>query len=72
MHLVVMLPKGMRDPERGIAARAANDGLSLYTISQYCRNKPALQGFVLGFGSTYVEEMAKAVGKLRAAIDGGE
>ena len=69
MHVAVTLPEGYLDTE--IAARAANDGLSLYTISQYCRSKPALQGFVLGFGSTYVEEMAKAVGKLRAAIDGG-
>ena len=70
MHVAVTLPGGYLDTE--IAARAANNGLSLYTISQYCRDKPALQGFVLGFGSTYVEEMAKAVGKLRAAIDGGE
>lgn len=69
MHVAVTLPEGYLDTE--VAARAANDGLSLYTISQYCRRQPALQGFVLGFGSTCVEEMPKAVGKLRAAIDGG-
>lgn len=66
MHLAVTLPDGHSDTE--IAVRAANDGLSLYTVSQYCRRKPALQGFVLGFGSTHVEEMPRAVGKLRAAF----
>jgi len=66
MHLAVKLPEGYSDTE--IAARAAEDGLSIYTISQYYRGTPALQGFVLGFGSTYVEEMPAAVGKLRAAI----
>ena len=68
MHVAVTLPEGYSDTE--IAARAANDGLSLYPISPYWRSNPCQQGFVLGFGSTLAEEMPKAVRKLRAAIVG--
>jgi GntR family transcriptional regulator / MocR family aminotransferase len=67
MHVTISLPEGYSDTE--IAARAANDGLSLYPISQYWRCEPRQQGFVLGFGSTFAEEMPRAVRKLRAAID---
>lgn len=67
MHLAVTLPEGYSDTE--IAARAANDGLLLYAISPCYRGKPALQGFILGFGSTYIEDMPASVRKLRAAIN---
>jgi GntR family transcriptional regulator/MocR family aminotransferase len=67
MHLAVTLPEGYSDVE--IAARAASYELLLYPISPCYRGKPALQGFILGFGSTYVEDMPAAVRKLRTAID---
>ncbi|HTX75069.1 MAG TPA: PLP-dependent aminotransferase family protein [Terracidiphilus sp.] len=66
MHVAVTLPDGCSDTE--IAARAAEERLSLYTISQYYQQSLALQGFVLGFGSTPVPEMKRAVEKLHAAI----
>lgn len=67
MHVAITLPDGYSDTE--IAERAANDRLSLYTLSKYCLRTQALQGFVLGFGSTPVEKMAGAVRKLHTAID---
>lgn len=66
MHLAATLPAGYSDTE--IAARAAEERLSLYPISQYFQQAPAMQGFVLGFGSTPVREMKRAVEKLRTVI----
>jgi GntR family transcriptional regulator/MocR family aminotransferase len=66
MHVAVTLPSGYSDTE--IAARAAEERLSLFPISQYYQRAPALQGFVLGFGSTPVRDMKKAVEKLHAVI----
>jgi GntR family transcriptional regulator / MocR family aminotransferase len=67
MHVAITLPDSYSDTE--IAARAARDRLSLFTISQCCLRAQALQGFVLGFGSTPVEEMPEAVRKLRVAME---
>lgn len=66
MHVAVTLPSGYSDTE--IAARAAEERLSLFPISQYYQRSPALQGFVLGFGSTPVRDMKRAVDKLHAVV----
>jgi GntR family transcriptional regulator/MocR family aminotransferase len=67
MHLTVTLPNGTRDLE--IARRAARQNLWLWPLSpSYMRAAPR-QGFILGFGSTAVAEIAPAVrriGKLLA------
>jgi GntR family transcriptional regulator / MocR family aminotransferase len=62
MHLTVMLPKGRRDLE--VSARAARQNLWLWPLSPsyVAESRP---GFILGFGSTPVEEIPEAVRKLR-------
>jgi GntR family transcriptional regulator/MocR family aminotransferase len=62
MHLTVMLPQGKRDLE--ISARAARQNMWLWPLSpSYVAE--ARPGFILGFGSTPVEEIPEAVRKLR-------
>jgi DNA-binding transcriptional MocR family regulator len=62
MHLTVTLPSGTRDLE--IARRAARQNLWLWPLSpSYMRAAPR-QGFILGFGSTAVAEIAPAVRKI--------
>ena len=63
MHLCVML-NGVSDRE--VAGRAAGAGLWLVPLSTSYVGKASRQGFILGFGSTAANEMAKAVRKLRA------
>jgi GntR family transcriptional regulator/MocR family aminotransferase len=63
MHLVVTLPKGFRDRE--IAERAARQNFWLLPLSSSYVGKSARQGFVLGYGGTTVEDMPRAVSKLR-------
>ena len=62
MHLVVTLPNGSRDLE--IAARASRQNLWLWPLSPSYLGE-ALPGFILGFGGTAVEEIPRAVRKLR-------
>lgn len=65
MHVCVTL-KGISDLE--IAERAARQDLWLIPLSRLYLGKATRQGFILGFGSTPVEEIPGAVRKLRAMI----
>jgi GntR family transcriptional regulator / MocR family aminotransferase len=66
MHLCVML-KGISDRE--MAVRAARQNLHLLPLSPFYAGNAPQQGFILGFGSTSVEEMPDAVRKLRIVLD---
>jgi len=61
MHLSLTV-KGIDDHE--IAERAASQRLWLVPLSSSYLRKPARQGFILGFGSTGVEQIPDAVSKL--------
>ncbi len=63
MHLAVTLPNGSRDVE--IAERAARQNLWIWPLSPSYLGKVSRPGFILGFGSTAVEEIPRAVRKLR-------
>jgi GntR family transcriptional regulator/MocR family aminotransferase len=65
MHLSVTL-KGIRDCE--VAERASRQNLWLVPLSTSYIGKASRQGFILGFGSTAVEEIPNAVRKLRALL----
>lgn len=65
MDLSVIL-KGVSD--RQVAERAASQNLRLVPLSPFYLGRAVLQGFILGFGSTPVEEIPKAVRKLRALL----
>ncbi len=63
MHLVVTLPRGLRDQQ--VAEHAAREKLWLWPLSPaYLGNRPR-QGFILGFGSTPAAAMPQAVRHLR-------
>ncbi len=68
MHVVVLLPDGLRDEE--IAARAAKRKLWLWPLSSSYVGKVVRQGFILGFAGTRVEELPAAVKRLKSAICG--
>lgn len=63
MHLVMTLPKGCHDVE--LARRATQQSLWLWPLSTSYLGRPARSGFILGFGSTSVQEMPRAVRKIR-------
>ena len=65
LHLSVLV-NGISDLE--IAARAANQNLSLAPLSPSYMSKASRQGFVLGFGSTAVQDIAAAVHKLSTLL----
>lgn len=65
MHLSVAL-KGI--PDRKIADRAVAQGLGLVPLSPFYVDDAAKQGFILGFGSTSVEEIPAAVRKLKLLV----
>lgn len=65
MHLS-MIVKGIHDRE--ITERAAQQGLWLVPLSASYLGKPS-QGFILGFGSTALEEIPHAVRKLRILLN---
>lgn len=65
LHLSILL-NGISDRE--IAARASRQNLSLTPLSPFYSGKGARQGFVLGFGSTPVQEIPVAVHKLRMLV----
>ena len=65
MHLVTIL-KGVAD--RKIAERAARQKLWLMPLSSFYAEKAAAQGFILGYGSTSVEEIPAAVRRLCACL----
>jgi GntR family transcriptional regulator/MocR family aminotransferase len=66
MHLLVTLPKGMRDIE--IATRAAAEKLWLAPLSPYYFEEATHEGFILGFGGTPASEIPQAVQKLKAVL----
>ncbi|MGA2534674.1 MAG: PLP-dependent aminotransferase family protein [Terracidiphilus sp.] len=66
MHLAVTLPDRYLDRE--IALRAARERLWLWPLSQYYLGKKQRQGFVLGFGSTPIEQIPRAVRHLRSLL----
>jgi DNA-binding transcriptional MocR family regulator len=63
MHLVVTLSNGSRDLE--IAERAALQNLWIWPLSPSYLGEVSRPGFILGFASTPVEEIPRAVRKLR-------
>jgi GntR family transcriptional regulator/MocR family aminotransferase len=65
MHLAVTLPKGLHDTE--ISAKAARERLWLRPLSPSYMGDPE-QGFVLGFGSTLVEQMPRAVRQMKSIL----
>jgi len=67
MHLAVALPDGRRDRE--IAERAARDNLWIWPLSLNYLIE-ARPGFVLGFGSSGLAEIPRAVRKLRDLLTG--
>ncbi len=66
MHLVLMLPDGLRDQE--ISERAAAQNLRLWPLSPCFLGDPRRQGFILGFGSTEAAQIPGAVHRLRKLI----
>jgi GntR family transcriptional regulator/MocR family aminotransferase len=66
MHLTVTLKRSRDDVE--VAERAARQTLWLWPLSVSYLGKPSRQGFILGFGSTSVEEIPRAVRKLRQLL----
>ena len=67
MHLVVTLPKGLRD--RTLSELAALQGLWLWPLSRCYLGPARRQGFILGFGSTTPKQIPKAVTQLRRVIE---
>jgi GntR family transcriptional regulator / MocR family aminotransferase len=63
MHLTVTIRNGDGDVE--IAQRAAQQNLWIWPLSVSYLGKPSRQGFILGFGNAAVEEIPRAVRKLR-------
>jgi GntR family transcriptional regulator/MocR family aminotransferase len=63
MFLSAVLPEGV--PDREIATRAAERGLRVYPLSRCYLTRPALPGFVLGYGGIRRDEIAAGVRKLR-------
>jgi DNA-binding transcriptional MocR family regulator len=62
----VTLPSGSRDVE--IAERAARQNLWVWPLSPSYLGEAARPGLILGFGSTAVAEIPRAVRKLRDLI----
>ena len=65
MHLTVTLREGSRDLE--IAERAARQNLWIWPLSPSYLGEPR-PGFILGFGGTPIEEIPRAVRKLRNLV----
>jgi len=66
MHLAVTLPNGSRDVE--IAERAARQNLWIWPLSPSYRDEVSRPGLILGFGSAPIEEIPRAVHKLRSLL----
>ncbi len=67
MHLVAYLPNGYND--RDLAMQAAQAGLWLWPLSPCYNNSPARHGFILGYGSTSVQAVPRAVEKIRILLE---
>ena len=66
MHMTVTLPAGSNDRE--IAQRAAQNNVWLWPLSQCYLTAAVRHGFILGFGSTAVAEIPRAVAQMKQAI----
>jgi GntR family transcriptional regulator / MocR family aminotransferase len=69
MHMTVTLLGGLNDVE--IASRAAKEKLWLWPLSPSYLSATSRQGFVLGFGSTPVEQIPPAVRQMRTVLSAG-
>ncbi len=67
MHLTVTLQNRMDDLK--IAERASRQNLWIWPLSLSYLGEPARRGFILGFGSTPIEEIPRAVRKLRNLLE---
>jgi GntR family transcriptional regulator/MocR family aminotransferase len=65
MHLSVIL-SGISDQEMSMLA--ARENLSLVPLSSFYRGKAIRQGFILGFGSTPVQDIPAAVCRFRRLV----
>jgi GntR family transcriptional regulator/MocR family aminotransferase len=65
MHLTAVL-NGI--PDQTLSVRGAREKLWLVPLSAFYMGKTAQQGFILGFGSTSVQEMPAALHKLRTLV----
>jgi GntR family transcriptional regulator/MocR family aminotransferase len=68
MHLTVILKNGASDVE--MAERAARQNLWMWPLSRSYFSKDPRQGLILGFGSTAVAEIPRAVRRLRNLLAG--
>jgi GntR family transcriptional regulator/MocR family aminotransferase len=66
MHFAALLPDGYNDQE--LACRAAETGLWLWPLSPAYASQPARHGFVLGYGSTPVKAVPRAVQQLSTLL----
>jgi GntR family transcriptional regulator / MocR family aminotransferase len=66
MHLVITIPPGLSDQK--IALNAAKEGLWLWPLSSAYVGRGVRQGFILGFGGTKAEDMARHVRRLRRVM----
>jgi len=66
MHLVLLLPRRIRDRE--VALRAARRGLSATPLSSCYAGRPTRSGLVLGYGSARLAEIPEATRRLAALI----
>jgi len=67
MHVTVTLPKKRRDLE--LAVRAARENLWLWPLSSCYLGEASCHGFILGFGNTAIEEIPRAVRRLRKLLE---
>lgn len=68
LHLV-LLPKGLKN-DIELSLRAAQQHLWLWPLSACYHAKPALQGLVLGFANTDIDEIHRATRKLMNLLPG--
>ena len=68
MHVAITLPDGFDDV--ACAARAARERMWLWPLSPYYSGKLRRSGFVLGFGSTPLEQIPSAVKRMRSLMLG--
>jgi GntR family transcriptional regulator/MocR family aminotransferase len=66
MYLTITLRNGCDDLE--IAERAARQKLWVWPLSTCYQGKAPRAGFILGFGSTTVDEIPRAVRKFRNVL----
>ncbi len=66
MHLVVLLPPGLRDTE--ISTRAASFNLWLWPLSSSYVGKAKRQGFILGFAGTPAADIPAAIRHLQQIL----